>query len=179
MAKTILMRHVKRDIDCAGPKRTSAYRIWTWMQLSEQSRFRIPEWYPNIPINKSMGSRIPAWSHWITFGWRLWLPHAYILDVDGYRYNECCICFGVLPLGHRPHHVIFALSAQLERGMHFGSPHPAEVEFGEKFVECVPCAEMCVLANTGNEAIHKVIAIAREYQWLKSCQFSAQFLRTN
>ena len=87
----------------------------------------------------------------------------YIWDVDGNRYIDCCMCYGVHLLGHRPPAVTEALKAQLERHTHWGAPHPAEIEFAEKFTQCVPCAEMCILCNTGNEAVHKAVSLARAY----------------
>ena len=87
----------------------------------------------------------------------------YIWDVDGNRYIDCCMCYGVHLLGHRPPVVTEALKAQLERHTHWGAPHPAEIEFAEKFTQCVPCAEMCILCNTGNEAVQKAVSLARAY----------------
>lgn len=87
----------------------------------------------------------------------------YIWDLDGNRYTDCCMCYGVLLLGHRPPHVIDALADQLQRPLHYGSPFPEEVDWGAKFISCVPCAERVVLCNTGNEAVHKAITIARAY----------------
>ena len=88
---------------------------------------------------------------------------AHIWDADGNRYIDCCMCYGVHLLGHRPQVVTQALEAQLKRHTHWGCPYPEEVDFAERFVQCVPCADMCVLCNTGNEAVHKAAAIARAY----------------
>lgn len=88
---------------------------------------------------------------------------AYIWDVDGNRYIDCCMCYGVLLLGHQPSHLLKALRAQLEKSVHYGAPLPGEVELAEKFVQCVPCADRLILCNTGNESIHKAVAIARSY----------------
>jgi glutamate-1-semialdehyde 2,1-aminomutase len=88
---------------------------------------------------------------------------AHIWDVDGNHYIDCCMCYGVHLLGHRPAVVTEALRAQLERHTHWGAPHPEEVEFAEKFTQCVPCAEMCILCNTGNEAVQKAVSLARAY----------------
>ncbi|MBL7063412.1 MAG: aspartate aminotransferase family protein [Anaerolineae bacterium] len=88
---------------------------------------------------------------------------AYLWDIDGNRYLDCCMCYGVHLLGHRPAPVMEALAAQLERDTHYGAPHPLEVEFAEKFVKCAPCAEMILLCNSGFEAVMKAITIARAY----------------
>ena len=86
-----------------------------------------------------------------------------IWDLDGNQYIDCCMCYGVLLLGHRPKPILDALARGLEHPLHYGSPYPEEVEWGERFASCVPCAERVVLCNTGNEAVHKSITIARAY----------------
>jgi len=88
---------------------------------------------------------------------------AYIWDVDGNKYLDCCMCYGVLFLGHRPKPVLKALEEQMKKSLHYGAPLEGEVELAEKFVKCVPCAERLIICNTGNESIHKSIAIARAY----------------
>jgi len=35
---------------------------------------------------------------------------AYIWDIDGNRYLDCCMCFGVTLLGHRPAPIMKALA---------------------------------------------------------------------
>jgi glutamate-1-semialdehyde 2,1-aminomutase len=56
-----------------------------------------------------------------------------------------------------------ALGAQANRSPHYGAPHPEEVDLAEKIVKCIPCAEVVMLCNSGNEAVHKSITIARSY----------------
>jgi glutamate-1-semialdehyde 2,1-aminomutase len=117
---------------------------------------RAVEVYPHGEI--SAARMFDPWPFYATRaeGSRIW-------DIDGNRYIDCCMCYGVLLLGHRPAPVMRALAAQTGKVPHFGSPHPEEVEWGEKFKSCVPCAERVVLCNTGNEAVQKGVAIARAY----------------
>ena len=77
---------------------------------------------------------------------------AYIWDIDGNRYIDCAMSFGVHVLGHGPEVVLKALHAQCELGMSYGTPHTREVEFTQRLIECVPCAEMAMVCNTGTEA---------------------------
>ena len=112
--------------------------------------------YPNGEISAARG--FDPWPFYAAKG-----EGPYIWDIDGNRYIDCCMCYGVLQLGHRPPAVTEALELQLQRGIHYGCPHTEEVAFGEKFVECVPGADRVVLCNSGNEAIHKAISIARAY----------------
>lgn len=87
----------------------------------------------------------------------------YIWDVDGNRYIDCCMSYGVLLLGHRPPPVLDALRAQAERGTTFGTPHPLEIEFAKVFIDCVPCAERVLLCNSGTEATMQAIRVMRAF----------------
>jgi len=77
---------------------------------------------------------------------------AYIWDIDGNRYIDCAMSFGVHVLGHGPEPVLKALHEQAELGMSYGAPHTREVEFTRRFIECVPCAELAMVCNTGTES---------------------------
>ncbi len=77
---------------------------------------------------------------------------AYIWDIDGNRYVDCTMSFGVHVLGHGPEAVLKALHEQCELGMSYGTPHTREVEFTRRFIDCVPCAELAMVCNTGTEA---------------------------
>lgn len=77
---------------------------------------------------------------------------AYIWDIDGNRYIDCAMSFGVHVLGHGSEAVLKAVHEQCELGMSYGTPHTREVEFTKRFVECVPCAEMAMVCNTGTES---------------------------
>jgi len=77
---------------------------------------------------------------------------AYIWDIDGNRYIDCAMSFGVHVLGHGPETVLKALHEQCELGMSYGTPHTREVEFTQRLIECVPCADMAMVCNSGTEA---------------------------
>ncbi|MBW2427894.1 MAG: aspartate aminotransferase family protein [Deltaproteobacteria bacterium] len=77
---------------------------------------------------------------------------AYIWDIDGNRYIDCAMSFGVHVLGHGPEAVLKALHAQCELGMSYGMPHTREVEFTKRLTDCVPCAELAMVCNTGTES---------------------------
>lgn len=44
------------------------------------------------------------------------------------------------------------MSEQYELGMSYGTPHTREIDFTRRFLECVPCAEIGMVCNTGTEA---------------------------
>ncbi|MGD9063921.1 MAG: aspartate aminotransferase family protein [Desulfobacterales bacterium] len=77
---------------------------------------------------------------------------AYIWDIDGNRYIDCAMSYGVHVLGHGPAPVLKALQAQAEQGLSYGMPHTREVEFTRRLIESVPCAELAMVCNTGTEA---------------------------
>ena len=77
---------------------------------------------------------------------------AYIWDIDGNRYIDCAMSFGVHVLGHGPETVLKALHEQCELGMSYGTPHTREVEFTQRLIDCVPCADMAMVCNSGTEA---------------------------
>jgi glutamate-1-semialdehyde 2,1-aminomutase len=76
----------------------------------------------------------------------------YIWDIDGNRYLDCTMSFGVHVLGHCPPPVVEAMLTQAKRGTSFGAPHTHEIEYTRRLIECIPCAEMAMLCNTGTEA---------------------------
>jgi glutamate-1-semialdehyde 2,1-aminomutase len=88
---------------------------------------------------------------------------AYIWDIDENRYIDCCLSYGTLVLGHRPQVVLDALAEQMKRGTVYGTPHPLEISFAERFIECIPCAERMLLCNSGTEATMQGIRIMRAY----------------
>lgn len=88
----------------------------------------------------------------------------YIWDIDGNRYIDCTMSFGVHLLGHCPPPVVAAMRDQAERGTSFGAPHRHEIEFTRRFVECIPCAEMAMLCNTGTEATMIGVRLMRAFR---------------
>jgi glutamate-1-semialdehyde 2,1-aminomutase len=77
----------------------------------------------------------------------------YIWDVDENRYIDCCTSYGVLLLGHRPQVVLDALNEQEEWGTAYGTPHPLEIKFAERFATMQGIRIM--RAYTGKDKIAK------------------------
>lgn len=77
---------------------------------------------------------------------------AYLWDIDGNRYIDCVCSFSIHLLGHGPEPILEALHKQMDLGMVLGIPNTIELEFTERFIDCVPCAEMAMVCNTGTEA---------------------------
>lgn len=77
---------------------------------------------------------------------------AYLYDIDGNRYIDCICGFGIHLLGHCPEVVVDAVQRQAVRGMSFGTPHEHEVEYTQRLIDTIPCAEQVMLCNSGTEA---------------------------
>ncbi len=70
---------------------------------------------------------------------------------------------GALLLGHNPPEIVAAVTAQLQRGTHYGACHPLEIEWAHLIVELIPSAEQVRFTNSGTEANLLAIRLARAY----------------
>jgi glutamate-1-semialdehyde 2,1-aminomutase len=86
-----------------------------------------------------------------------------LLDVDGNEYIDFGVHFGPLILGHGDPDVLDAARAQLEKGYYYGAQHPLEIDLSELLQEIIPCADLVQFSNTGSEAVHLALRLARAY----------------
>ncbi len=86
---------------------------------------------------------------------------AYLRDIDGNDYVDYALAYGPMLLGHSAQPVIEAVRRQLSAGISYGASHPVESELAEAICRTVPCAELCVFSNSGSEAVHAAVRIAR------------------
>lgn len=84
-----------------------------------------------------------------------------LTDIDGNQYIDFVGAFGPMLLGHSPQKVLEAVRRQLTKGIGYGACHPLEAELAEAVCRTVPCAERCVFASTGSDAVHAAVRIAR------------------
>ena len=90
-------------------------------------------------------------------GCRLW-------DIDGNEYIDLNMAFGPLLLGHRPRHVIEAVTRQIsERGSQLGFPTEITIRVAEKIKQLFPCMELMRFANSGTEACASAVRLAKTY----------------
>ena len=87
----------------------------------------------------------------------------YIWDVDGNRYIDCCMAYGVLLLGHAHPVAVEAMTSQAGHGAVYGTPHPLEISYSQQLIDCIPCAERVLLCNSGTEATMQAIRIMRAF----------------
>src|SRR5829696_6293991 len=84
-------------------------------------------------------------------------------DVDGNEYVDYFGGHGALILGHNHPSVVDAVTAQLPNGVHYGASHVLEVDWAELIHELIPTAERVRFLNTGTEATHLALRIARAF----------------
>jgi len=86
---------------------------------------------------------------------------SHLVDIDGNEYIDYALGFGPMFLGHHPEEVIDAVGHQLGRGLGYGAVHDLEAELAETICRVMPSADMCVISNTGSEAVQVALRIAR------------------
>ncbi|HXW82021.1 MAG TPA: aminotransferase class III-fold pyridoxal phosphate-dependent enzyme [Acidimicrobiales bacterium] len=86
---------------------------------------------------------------------------SHLWDIDGNEYVDYVLGFGPLLLGHSPEPVLAAVEEQLRTALGFGASHLLEAELAEAICRTVPSAELCIISNTGSEAVHAAVRIAR------------------
>jgi glutamate-1-semialdehyde 2,1-aminomutase len=86
---------------------------------------------------------------------------ARVWDVDGNEYIDYVLGRGPMILGHSPPEVLNRVIAQLKDGQFFAGQTEVEILLAEKIRELVPCAEMTRFCNSGSEAVHAAIRLAR------------------
>ena len=85
-------------------------------------------------------------------------------DTDGNWYIDYVGGAGALILGHAPPAVTAAAQEQVARGLHqFGAPHEPVLQFAERLVDVIPCAEKVIFATTGSEATGYALRLARAF----------------
>lgn len=82
-------------------------------------------------------------------------------DVDGNEYIDFLMGNGALLLGHADPEVVEAISRTAALGTHFGNDHPLHIEWAELVQRLIPCAQRVRFTNSGTEASHLALRIAR------------------
>jgi glutamate-1-semialdehyde 2,1-aminomutase len=103
-------------------------------------------------------------------GWRP--PHplyfrdargTYLVDIDDNEYIDLIIGGGSAILGHSAPAIVEAVKAQVEHGTGLIAPTPLVIELAKKIKEHMPGMDMVRFCNSGSEAAHLVMRIARTY----------------
>lgn len=89
--------------------------------------------------------------------------HALIYDVDDNEYIDCCLGKGALLLGHNHPGIRQAVTEQAHMGLMHSAPFKSQVDFAEKISPFFYCTDVMFLCNSGTEAVHKAIMMARAH----------------
>jgi glutamate-1-semialdehyde 2,1-aminomutase len=84
-------------------------------------------------------------------------------DVDGNEYIDFGMGSASLLLGHAHPAVVEALLKVAPHGSHYGQPHEAELEWGARVHQLIPCADKVRFVGSGAEATMLAMRIARGY----------------
>ena len=87
----------------------------------------------------------------------------HVWDADGREYVDCHLGSGPLLLGHGHPGVTAAVKAQLDRGVSFHFFNPQVIDYAERVVAAVPCAEVVRFVSTGSEATFYAMRLARVF----------------
>ncbi|MAG35128.1 MAG: aspartate aminotransferase family protein [Dehalococcoidia bacterium] len=86
---------------------------------------------------------------------------AQVWDVDGREFVDYHMGSGPMLLGHCHPGIVAAVQEQLARGSQFHMISEQAVEFAERVVDAVPCAEAIKFTSSGTEATFYALRLAR------------------
>jgi glutamate-1-semialdehyde 2,1-aminomutase len=86
-----------------------------------------------------------------------------LFDLDGNEYIDYVLAYGPLILGHAPEPVVNSICRQLEKGTMFGTCFEEEFLLAEEVVKAVPCCDLVRFTNSGTEALHFLLRLARAF----------------
>ena len=84
-----------------------------------------------------------------------------MVDADENVYLDFALSQGPMLLGHSPPTVLDFVERAMQEGQLYAAQHELEIELAEKFQRHVPCAELVRFCNSGSEAVHAAIRLAR------------------
>ncbi|MCQ7582461.1 aminotransferase class III-fold pyridoxal phosphate-dependent enzyme, partial [Salmonella enterica] len=87
----------------------------------------------------------------------------YVWDVDGNRFVDMCMSWGVFLLGHCHPDVTRAVREAVERGSSFGMSTVGETRLAKLVNAAFPSMERLRFVNSGTEATMSAIRVARGY----------------
>lgn len=87
----------------------------------------------------------------------------YLYDVDGNRYIDYVLSWGLLITGHAHPKVVEAIQNSAIKGTSYGAPSPLEIELAKRVMEFMPNIEMIRFVNSGTEATMSALRLARAY----------------
>jgi glutamate-1-semialdehyde 2,1-aminomutase len=86
-----------------------------------------------------------------------------MVDVDGNTFLDYTLAQGPMFLGHSPPEVLEVVDQAMRQGQLYAGQHEMEIQLSEKIQALVPCAELVRFGNSGSEAVHAALRLARGY----------------
>jgi len=86
---------------------------------------------------------------------------AYLWDVDGNRFLDWILAYGIIVLGYCDPDVDAAAIREIREGFAFPLTRPVQNALAELLVEVIPCAEMVHFFKTGSDATTAAVRLAR------------------
>ncbi|MDR2679355.1 MAG: glutamate-1-semialdehyde 2,1-aminomutase, partial [Tannerella sp.] len=86
-----------------------------------------------------------------------------LTDVDGNRFTDFCLSWGVFILGHGAAPVNEAVRKAIANGTSYGIPSLPETALARSVNRCIPSMERTRFVNSGTEAVMSAIRLARGY----------------
>ncbi len=84
-------------------------------------------------------------------------------DLAGNEFVDFLVGHGALLLGHSHPEIVRAVTAQMERGTHYGAAHELEIAWGRLVQQLIPSAERVRFTSSGTEATLLALRLARAY----------------
>lgn len=85
----------------------------------------------------------------------------YLWDVDGNRFLDWILGYGIIVLGYCDPDVDAAAIREIQEGFAFPLTKPVQNELAELLVELIPCAEMVHFFKAGSDATTAAVRLAR------------------
>ena len=86
---------------------------------------------------------------------------AYLWDVDGNRFLDWILAYGIIVLGYCDPDVDAAAIREIQEGFAFPLTRPVQNELAELLVDLIPCAEMVHFFKTGSDTTTAAVRVAR------------------
>lgn len=86
---------------------------------------------------------------------------AHLWDVDGNRFLDWILAYGIIVLGYCDPDVDAAAIREIRQGFAFPLTRPVQNELAELLVETIPCAEMVHFFKTGSDTTTAAVRLAR------------------
>ncbi|MDR2120477.1 MAG: glutamate-1-semialdehyde 2,1-aminomutase [Tannerella sp.] len=86
-----------------------------------------------------------------------------LYDIDGNRFTDFCLSWGVFILGYNHPEVAEAVRASISRGTSFGIPTVHETTLARQVNRHMPGMEKVRFVNSGTEAVMSAVRLARGY----------------